>query len=61
MLRRQGGLSADQQAAVLGRCRDKAGVTVLIRLESTPLLEGLPVEEPTLEEIMVHLEKEGEA
>lgn len=61
LIRRQGGLTAEQQAAVLGRCREKAGDTLLIRRERTPLFEGLPVEEPTLEEIMVHLEKEGEA
>ena len=61
LIRRQGGLTAEQQAAVLGRCREKAGDTLLIRWERTPLFEGLPVEEPTLEEIMVHLEKEGEA
>ena len=39
----------------------KAAYTLLIRRERTPLFEGLPVEEPTLEEIMVHMEKEGEA
>ena len=61
LIHRQGGLTAEQQAAVLGRCREKAGDTLLIRRERTPLFEGLPVEEPTLEEIMVHLEKEGEA
>ena len=61
LIRRQGGLTAEQQAAVLGRCREKAGDTLLNRRERTPLFEGLPVEEPTLEEIMVHLEKEGEA
>ena len=61
LIRRQGGLTAEQQAAVLGRCREKAGDTLLIRRERTPLFEGLPVEEPTLEEIMVHLEKEGDA
>lgn len=61
LIRRQGALTAEQQAAVLGRCREKAGDTLLIRRERTPLFEGLPVEEPTLEEIMVHLEKEGEA
>lgn len=46
---------------MLGRCREKAGDTLLIRRERTPLFEGLPVEEPTLEEIVVHLEKEREA
>lgn len=61
LIRRQGGLTAEQQAAVLGRCREKAGDTLLIHREKAPLFEGWPVEEPTLEEIMVHLEKEGEA
>lgn len=61
LIRQQGTLTAEQQAAVLGRCREKAGDTLLIHREKAPLFEGLPVEEPTLEEIMVHLEKEGEA
>lgn len=61
LIRQQGGLTAERQAAVLGRCREKAGDTLLIHREKAPLFEGLPVEEPTLEEIMVHLEKEGEA
>ena len=61
LIRQQGGLTAEQQAAVLGRCREKAGDTLLIHREKAPLFEGWPVEEPTLEEIMVHLEKEGEA
>ena len=60
LVRQQGELTEEQKKAVLGRSREKAGDTLLIRREEATRFAGLTVTEPTLEEIMVHLEKEGE-
>lgn len=60
LVRQQGELTEEQKKAVLGRSREKAGDTLLIRREEAVRFAGLTVTEPTLEEIMVHLEKEGE-
>ena len=60
LVRQQGELTEEQKKAVLGRSREKAGDTLLIRREETARFGGFTVTEPTLEEIMVHLEKEGE-
>ena len=60
LVRQTGGLTAEQQAAVLGCCREKAGDTLLITAQDMPLFAAYDVTQPTLEEIMVHLEKEGE-
>ena len=61
LVRQTGGLTAEQQAAVLGRCRERAGDTLLISVQDMPLFVGCEVTQPALEEIMVHLEKEGDA
>lgn len=53
-------LTAEQSRAVLGRSREKKGDTLLIKAADAPLFEGHEIVSPTLEEIMVHLEKEGE-
>lgn len=60
LVRQQGELTEEQKKAVLGRSREKVGDTLLIRREEAMRFAGLTVTEPTLEEIMVHLEKEGE-
>lgn len=60
LVRQQGELTEEQKKAVLGRSREKAGDTLLIRRDEATRFAGLTVTEPTLEEIMVHLEKEGE-
>ncbi len=60
LVRQQGELTEEQKKAVLGRSREKAGDTLLIRREEATRFAGLTVTEQTLEEIMVHLEKEGE-
>ena len=60
LVRQQGELTEEQKKAVLGRSREKAGDTLLIRREEAALFTDFSVTEPTLEEIMVHLEKEGE-
>ena len=44
---------------MLGCCRQKAGDTLLIRREDAGRFAGMPCRQPELEEIMVHLEKEG--
>ncbi len=59
LLVREGPLSSEQEALVLGRCRQKAGDTLLIRREDAGRFAGMPCRQPELEEIMVHLEKEG--
>ena len=41
-------IGIDDSPEMLGRCREKAGDTLLIRRERTPLFEGLPVEEQVL-------------
>ena len=43
----------------MGRCRQKAGDTLLIRREDAGRFAGMSCRQPELEEIMVHLEKEG--
>ena len=60
LVRQQGELTEEQKKAMLGRSREKAGDTLLIRRDEATRFAGLTVTEPTLEEIMVHLEKEGE-
>lgn len=60
LVRQQGELTEEQKKAVLGRSREKAGDTLLIRRDEATRFASLTVTEPTLEEIMVHLEKEGE-
>ena len=61
LVRMQGsGLTPEQKAAVLGRCREKSGDTLLITAQDMPLFAACDVTQPALEEIMVHLEKEGE-
>ena len=59
LLVREGPLSSEQEALVLGCCRQKAGDTLLIRREDAGRFAGMPCRQPELEEIMVHLEKEG--
>ena len=58
LVHRQGELTPQQQGTVLGRCMERAGETLLIRREDAPLFEGAAVTCPTLEQVMVHLEKE---
>lgn len=45
---------------ILGKCRTKDGETGLIRTENTSLFPAEDVRVPTLEEIMIHLEKQNE-
>ena len=45
------------KAAACGTCRTKEGYTVLLRKEDAA---GYDTREATLEEIMIHLEKEAE-
>ena len=59
LLVREGPLSSEQEALVLGCCRQKAGDTLLIRREDAGRFAGMSCRQPELEEIMVHLEKEG--
>ena len=59
LLVREGPLSSEQEALVLGRCRQKAGDTLLIRREDAGRFAGMSCRQPELEEIMVHLDKEG--
>lgn len=54
-------LTAEQSRAVLGRSRKKKGDTLLIKAADAPLFGSHEIVSPTLDEIMVHLEKEGEA
>ena len=58
LVHRQGKLTPQQQEIILGRCTERAGETLLIRREDAPLFEGATVTCPTLEQVMVHLEKE---
>ena len=58
LVHRQGELTPQQQEIILGRCTERAGETLLIRREDAPLFEGAAVTCPTLEQVMVHLEKE---
>lgn len=58
LVHRQSELTPQQQGTVLGRCTERAGETLLIRREDAPLFEGAAVTCPTLEQVMVHLEKE---
>ena len=51
------GIPAELQEAACGRCRVRDGYTVLIRKEDAAAFEA---REATLEEIMIHLEKEAE-
>ena len=55
-----GDIPADVKALTLGACRVRDGYTVLIRKEDEGKL-SLPCRKPTLDEIMTHLDKEGEA
>ena len=52
-------MSDAQQRAVIGECVTKNGLTRLVKTESAPLFAGFSVSDPTLEEIMVHMDKEG--
>jgi len=52
-----GEIPADLQAAARGTCRTRDGYTVLVRKGDT---EGTETREATLEEIMIHLEKEAD-
>ena len=54
-------LTAEQSRAELGRSRGKKGDTLLIKAADAPLFGRHEIVSPTLDEIMVHLEKEGEA
>lgn len=54
----QGDIPADLRAAAQGICRVRDGYTVLVSAQATPAEPG---REATLEEIMIHLEKEAEA
>ena len=54
----RGGLSPAVEPLALGVCRVREGCTVLVDKEKAPEA-GLPVRQPTLDEIMVHLEKEA--
>ncbi len=60
LVHQQGTLIAEQEKTILGRCRQKAGDTLLIYGADAALFRECPVSQPTLEEIMVHLEREGE-
>ncbi len=61
LLRAPEGLSEAQREAVLGECIDRQGSTLLIRAESAALFAGCAPETPGVEQIMIHLEKEGKA
>jgi len=54
----QGEVPADLRAAAQGICRVRDGYTVLVSAQANPAESG---REATLEEIMIHLEKEAEA
>ena len=56
----QGPLSEAQKAASQGERLAKSGATVLLRRESAEAFAGLALTEPTLDEIIVHLEKEAD-
>lgn len=55
-----GGWTEEQRSAVLGICRDRTRGTALIRSDDGGAFPGAALTAPTLEEIMVHLEKEGQ-
>jgi ABC-2 type transport system ATP-binding protein len=55
-----GELSEKQRDAVIGECRSKNGSTRLIKAADSGLFTGCDVTTPTLEEIMVHMDKEAE-
>ncbi len=61
LLRAPESLSEAQRKAVLGECIDRQGSTLLIRAESAALFAGSALETPGVEQIMIHLEKEGMA
>lgn len=61
LLRAPETVSPVQRAAVLGECFDRAGSTLLVRASDAGLFGGCELRQPGVEEIMVHLEKEGEA
>ena len=61
LLRAPSERSEAQRAAVLGECFDRTGGTLLIRASDAALFDGCELTQPGVEEIMVHLEKGGEA
>ncbi len=56
----EGELPESLRAAALGVCRVRNGCTVLLKREDADAL-GIACRMPTLDEIMVHLDKEGNA
>jgi ABC-2 type transport system ATP-binding protein len=55
-----GTLTGEQRQAVIGECMSKKGDTRLVRKGDAALFTGCDIAVPTLEEIMVHMDKEGE-
>ena len=49
-----------QRRAVIGECLSKKGATRLVKAEDAPLFARCGISVPTLEEIMVHVDKEGD-
>ncbi len=54
-----GDISENQKGLILGRCRSKSGDTAIIKTADSESFGGFSQHVPSLEEIMVHLEKEN--
>lgn len=54
----EGELNNRQKQNIIGECINRKGSTYLIKKEDTINFEGCEIKAPTLEEIMVHFEKE---